>query len=176
MARPVGDDRAVHLVLQLQYLDVPGRLDHHQCAAILRDWDVFAVAELGDLEPDPFGVAGAASLHGVDDDAAFAVALEGPTAYASAYPNCDWLLADANLDGDVTEDDQYFFDRLKQCWNCHANIDGDDQVGLADLTILLSNYSESGSYTDGDLDCTGVIDLSDLTAMLSSYGHVCFEP
>ncbi len=39
-------------------------------AAVLRDRDVAAIAALGDLAPDPLGVARAAGLHGVDGDAA----------------------------------------------------------------------------------------------------------
>jgi hypothetical protein len=49
-------------------LDVERRLDHHDLAAVLRNWDVAPVAELRDLPPVPFGVACAARLHGVHHD------------------------------------------------------------------------------------------------------------
>ena len=41
-------------------------------AAVLRNRDVAAVAHLGDFAPDPLGIAGAARLHGVDQDVALA--------------------------------------------------------------------------------------------------------
>ncbi|MCK4872939.1 MAG: DNRLRE domain-containing protein [Phycisphaerales bacterium] len=58
---------------------------------------------------------------------------------------------------------------------CTGDLDGDGQVGLADLAILLANYgTNSGAmYTDGDLDRDGDVDSDDLVALLLVYGSDC---
>ncbi|MBU0616818.1 MAG: hypothetical protein KKI02_03800, partial [Planctomycetes bacterium] len=58
---------------------------------------------------------------------------------------------------------------------CFGDLDGDDDVDLADLAQLLSNYGVTGgaTYEDGDLDEDGDVDLSDLANLLSVYGTVC---
>ncbi len=58
---------------------------------------------------------------------------------------------------------------------CFGDLDGDDDVDLADLAILLANYgTPSGAeYEDGDLDADGDVDLSDLAALLAVYGTTC---
>ena len=58
---------------------------------------------------------------------------------------------------------------------CFGDLDGDDDVDLADLAQLLSNYGMTGgaTYEDGDLDEDGDVDLADLAALLSVYGTVC---
>jgi hypothetical protein len=53
---------------------------------------------------------------------------------------------------------------------CQADLDGDGQIGLADLTILLSAY---GVNNQGDLDGDSMTDLSDLTLLLSRFGASC---
>jgi len=56
-----------------------------------------------------------------------------------------------------------------------GDIDGDDQVGLSDLAVLLSNFGRTGDATlsDGDLDGDQDVDLADLAVMLSAFGNVC---
>ena len=58
---------------------------------------------------------------------------------------------------------------------CPGDLDGDDDVDLADLAQLLANYGTTtgASYADGDLDGDGDVDLSDLAALLSAYGTSC---
>jgi hypothetical protein len=58
---------------------------------------------------------------------------------------------------------------------CPGDLDGDNDVDLSDLAILLSNYGMTGGaeYEDGDLDGDGDVDLSDLAALLSVYGTEC---
>lgn len=58
---------------------------------------------------------------------------------------------------------------------CPGDVDGDDQVDLADLTTLLAHFgvSEGATLDDGDLDADGDVDLADLAALLASFGQVC---
>ena len=58
---------------------------------------------------------------------------------------------------------------------CYGDLDGDNDIDLADLAQLLSNYGmPSGAvYEDGDLDADGDVDLSDLAALLAVYGTTC---
>jgi hypothetical protein len=53
-----------------------------------------------------------------------------------------------------------------------GDLDGDDEVGLADLAQLLGHYgtTSGADYEDGDLDGDGDVDLSDLAALLGVYG------
>ncbi len=56
-----------------------------------------------------------------------------------------------------------------------GDLDGDDDVDLADLAQLLAHYNTTSgtSYEDGDLDGDGDVDLSDLAALLAVYGTTC---
>jgi len=58
---------------------------------------------------------------------------------------------------------------------CPGDLDGDGQVGLSDLSILLAHYGQTDihSYYDGDFDADGDVDLADLSALLSHYGESC---
>lgn len=57
---------------------------------------------------------------------------------------------------------------------CFGDLDGDNQVGLGDISILLANYGKTPAvYLDGDLDANNHVDLSDLSIMLTLYGVVC---
>lgn len=58
---------------------------------------------------------------------------------------------------------------------CVGNLNGDNQIGIADLAALLANYgTASGALPkDGDLDGDGDVDLADLAALLSVYGTTC---
>ena len=58
---------------------------------------------------------------------------------------------------------------------CYGDLDGDNDIDLADLAQLLSNYgTPSGAvYEDGDLDADGDVDLADLAALLAVYGTTC---
>ena len=58
---------------------------------------------------------------------------------------------------------------------CFGDLTGDDQVGIADLAQLLSNYgtTSGASYADGDLDGDGDVDLADLAELLGLYGTSC---
>ena len=57
---------------------------------------------------------------------------------------------------------------------CPGDLDGDSDVDLADLQILLAHYGQTGAeYSDGDLDGDGDVDLADLQALLTVYGVNC---
>jgi hypothetical protein len=64
------------------------------------------------------------------------------------------------------------------CWTrttCPGDLDGNGDVSLADLAVLLSNYgTASGATPDqGDIDGDGDVDLADLAVLLSSFGTTC---
>ncbi len=57
---------------------------------------------------------------------------------------------------------------------CVGDLDGDRQVGLTDLSILLSNFGTSGATPEtGDLDGDGDVDLADLSTLLNVFGQSC---
>ena len=57
---------------------------------------------------------------------------------------------------------------------CFGDLDGDDDIDIADLAQLLAHYGMTGaSYSDGDLDDDGDVDIADLAALLSVYGTTC---
>jgi len=58
---------------------------------------------------------------------------------------------------------------------CFGDLDGDNDVDLADLAQLLANYgtTSGAAYEDGDLDGDGDVDLADLAALLAVYGTTC---
>lgn len=58
---------------------------------------------------------------------------------------------------------------------CGADLDGDGQVDLADLSILLANFGTLSGATHemGDLNGDGAVDLADLSALLVEYGAPC---
>ncbi len=60
-------------------------------------------------------------------------------------------------------------------WNGAGDLDGDCEVGLADLAILLASYGAIGdaTYYDGDLNQNGDVDLADLAELLAVYGTTC---
>jgi hypothetical protein len=59
--------------------------------------------------------------------------------------------------------------------DCPGDLDGDNDVDLADLAQLLGNYgmTSGASYEDGDLDGDGDVDLADLAGLLGVYGTTC---
>ena len=54
-----------------------------------------------------------------------------------------------------------------------GDANGDGQVDVNDLTIVLSNFGQSGkSWSQGDMDgdSTGTVDVNDLTIVLANFG------
>ena len=57
---------------------------------------------------------------------------------------------------------------------CPGDLDGDNDVDIADLSQLLAHYGQTGTaYEDGDIDGDGDVDLADLGALLAVYGEPC---
>ncbi|MBI5864882.1 MAG: hypothetical protein HZB38_10310 [Planctomycetes bacterium] len=60
---------------------------------------------------------------------------------------------------------------------CVGDVNGDGEVGLADLTLLLAAFGSSTGdpnySTAVDFDSNGAIELSDLTTLLAHFGTTC---
>ena len=56
---------------------------------------------------------------------------------------------------------------------CPGDVNCDGIVDLGDLTILLSNFGLNGNKDEGDINGDGLIDLGDLTLLLSAFGFSC---
>ena len=80
-------------------------------------------------------------------------------------------IADHSTSGYMMLSEVEFFGRSR----CFGDLDGDNDIDLADLSQLLAHYgTTSGAvYEDGDLDEDGDVDLSDLSALLAVYGTTC---
>jgi len=85
----------------------------------------------------------------------------GPTDDGTTYPG--WNIDDVEIWGVDTSEP------------CVGDLDGDGDVDLADLAILLGHYgmTSGAEYEDGDLDGDGDVDLADLSALLAVYGTTC---
>lgn len=62
---------------------------------------------------------------------------------------------------------------IDSCEDCEGDLDGSGVVDLTDLATLLANFGGAGGAAQGDLDGSGTIDLADLSLMLSRFGDVC---
>lgn len=61
--------------------------------------------------------------------------------------------------------------------SCPEDLDGNGFVGLADVSILLSNFGMTGATPEqGDLDGDGMVGLSDLSQVLAMFGAPCIQP
>ncbi|MFN0137000.1 MAG: autotransporter-associated beta strand repeat-containing protein [Phycisphaerae bacterium] len=58
---------------------------------------------------------------------------------------------------------------------CAGDVNGDDEVNLSDLAILLANFgtASGAALEDGDMDGDGDVDLSDLSQLLGAFGTTC---
>lgn len=55
-------------------------------------------------------------------------------------------------------------------FSCQGDLNGDGQINLADLNLVLSQFGQSGCL---DANGDGVIDLADLNTVLAAFGNVC---
>jgi hypothetical protein len=85
----------------------------------------------------------------------------GPTDDSNTYPG--WNIDDVEI---------WAVDMSPEC---PGDLDGDGDVDLSDLSILLAHYgmTSGAEYEDGDLDGDGDVDLTDLSALLAAYGTSC---
>jgi ligand-binding sensor domain-containing protein len=56
---------------------------------------------------------------------------------------------------------------------CPGDLDGDGQISLDDLTMLLQDFGCQAGACSGDVDGDGDTDLDDLTLLLQSFGQAC---
>lgn len=60
------------------------------------------------------------------------------------------------------------------CATCAADLNGDFEVTLADLAILLTHFGTTGaSRSEGDVDGDGAVTISDLSVLLTEFGGIC---
>jgi hypothetical protein len=64
-----------------------------------------------------------------------------------------------------------YFQTMSETPPCPGDVDGDLDVDLTDLAILLGSFGTAAS--NGDLNADGVVDLSDLSLLLANFGNVC---
>ncbi len=65
--------------------------------------------------------------------------------------------------------------RLKviQAPDCPEDLNNDGVIDLSDLSILLTHFGSTGGPADGDINGDGNIDLIDLSMMLTVFGTTC---
>lgn len=52
-----------------------------------------------------------------------------------------------------------------------GDLNGDNQINVYDLSILLSHFNASATAAQGDLNQDGICNISDLSILLSNWGH-----
>ena len=65
-------------------------------------------------------------------------------------------------------------DMCDDCDDCPGDVDGNGEVGVDDLLLLLGEYgTDCSAGCDSDLDGNGEVDVDDLLNMLSYFGNNC---
>ncbi len=54
-----------------------------------------------------------------------------------------------------------------------VDLDGNCQIGISDLTLLLSSFGSTGTGLVGDVDGDGDVDIQDLANLLGAFGNTC---
>ena len=100
-----------------------------------------------------------------------------------AAGNMPWSVAIGDLDGDqapdlaVANSGSANVSVLLNQLGWVGDLDGDGEIGLGDLAILLAAYDscDGDPYWDpvADLDDSGCVDLADLAALLAVYDTTC---
>lgn len=81
----------------------------------------------------------------------------------------------AQTDGTGSDVPELFIGNEDTQPTCPGDLDGDGDVDVADLAILLANFGAIAgvSAADGDLDRDGDVDVADLAILLANYGTIC---
>lgn len=117
-------------------------------------WTSFLAKTLGG-DAGPVSDPNPAPQHSIIDNSAFATGTELG----------DWIQQSADYSIGVT---------TVGVGTCPADINGDGNVDLTDLGILLADYGCAGpGPCPGDVDGDGDTDLSDLGIVLAAYGQPC---
>ncbi|MFM9956872.1 MAG: choice-of-anchor B family protein [Phycisphaerales bacterium] len=57
--------------------------------------------------------------------------------------------------------------------SCQGDLNGDNAVNVADLTIFLGQFGQAGAGLSGDLNGDNVVNVADLTLFLGRFGVAC---
>ncbi len=81
----------------------------------------------------------------------------------------------ASVGGTGSDVPELFIDDEDVQPTCPGDLDGDGDVDITDLTILLGHFGAIGNVlaSEGDLDFDGDVDIGDLSTMLANFGSVC---
>ena len=159
------------------FLDSLGRLEFDLDGdgfILLSDYILFrqCLEQFGPVSPDDLcAIADIDQSGAIDavDVAYFLLAFEGENGDCTGNGHSNLAdilqggLADANLDG-IPDCCQLGI----PCFPCVADLDGDGQVGGADLGVLLGGWGGKGG--SADLNGDGIVNGADLGILLSSWG------
>ncbi len=81
------------------------------------------------------------------------------------------IVADVHFPGNITQT-ALLTARLPSS-TCPGDADGDRDVGLTDLSIVLSNFGQCGGNLPGDVNGDNSVDLADLAIVLANFGATC---
>ena len=81
----------------------------------------------------------------------------------------------AQVGGTGSDVPEMFIDDEDTVPTCPGDLDGDGDVDIVDLSILLAHFGAVGNVlaTEGDLDSDGDVDIGDLSTMLANFGNTC---
>ncbi|MFN0138225.1 MAG: carbohydrate binding domain-containing protein [Phycisphaerae bacterium] len=83
-----------------------------------------------------------------------------------------------NGNGNIDASEYVLIDLVELAGNapvpCPEDLNGDEQINLSDLSILLANFGASSATPEqGDTDGDGDVDLTDLSRVLAIFGTAC---
>ena len=106
--------------------------------------------------------------------AGFRAALAGDAAvFFDAAGVCLVVVRAEDIPGDNVVAQIEGYEECSTTPDCPGDLDGDLDVDLADLSILLSEFGMTGGGLTADIDGDGDVDLSDLAIILSNFATIC---